>query len=36
VATERVQTEYLTVEPGQAAGVHQIARGMSKDGKELV
>jgi len=36
VATERVQTEYLTVEPGQAAGVHQIARGTSKDGKELV
>jgi hypothetical protein len=36
VATERVQTEYLTVEPGQAAGVHQIARGLSKDGKELV
>src|SRR2546427_9658966 len=36
LATERVQTEYLTVEPGQAAGVHQIARGLSKDGKELV
>jgi len=36
VATGRVQTEYLTVEPGQAAGVHQIARGLSKDGKELV
>lgn len=36
VATERVQTEYLAVEPGQAAGVHQIARGTSKDGKELV
>jgi 4-hydroxy-tetrahydrodipicolinate reductase len=36
VATERVQTEYLTVEPGQAAGVHQIARGTAKDGKELV
>src|SRR4030081_2893999 len=36
VATERVQTEYLTVEAGQAAGVHQIARGISKDGKELV
>jgi len=35
VATERVQTEFLTVEPGQAAGVHQIARGLS-DGKELV
>jgi len=36
VAEERIQTEYLTVDPGQAAGVHQIARGISKDGKELV
>jgi 4-hydroxy-tetrahydrodipicolinate reductase len=36
VTTERVQTEYLAVEAGQAAGVHQIARGISKDGKELV
>jgi hypothetical protein len=36
VAAERVQTEYLTVEAGQAAGVHQIGRGLSKDGKELV
>jgi hypothetical protein len=35
VATERVQTEFLTVEPGQAAGVHQIARGLS-GGKELI
>jgi 4-hydroxy-tetrahydrodipicolinate reductase len=35
VATERVQTEFLTVEPGQAAGVHQIARGLS-EGTELV
>jgi 4-hydroxy-tetrahydrodipicolinate reductase len=35
VATARVQTEFLTVEPGQAAGVHQIARGLS-EGKELV
>jgi 4-hydroxy-tetrahydrodipicolinate reductase len=35
VAEERVQTEYLIVEPGQAAGVHQIARGLS-EGKELV
>ena len=35
VATERVQTEYLTVEPGQAAGVHQIARGLAA-GKEVV
>jgi 2,4-diaminopentanoate dehydrogenase len=35
VATEHVQTQFLSVEPGQAAGVHQIARGLS-DGKELV
>ena len=35
VATERVQTEFLAVEPGQAAGVHQIARGLA-EGKELV
>jgi 4-hydroxy-tetrahydrodipicolinate reductase len=35
VARERVQTEFLTVEPGQAAGVHQIARGLSA-GKESV
>jgi hypothetical protein len=35
VARERVQTEFLTVEAGQAAGVHQIARG-SGGGKELV
>jgi 2,4-diaminopentanoate dehydrogenase len=35
VAAERLQTEYLTVEAGQAAGVHQIARGLA-DGKELI
>jgi len=35
VATERVQTEFLTVEAGQAAGVHQIARGLA-GGKELI
>ena len=35
IATERVQTEYLIVEAGQAAGVHQIARGVGA-GKELV
>ena len=35
VAQDRVQTEFLTVESGQAAGVHQIARGLS-DGKELI
>src|SRR5262249_41858367 len=35
VARERVQTEFLTVEPGQAAGVHQIARGVG-NGAELI
>jgi 4-hydroxy-tetrahydrodipicolinate reductase len=35
VASERVQTEFLTVEAGQAAGVHQIARGLS-GGKEVI
>jgi len=36
VATERVTTEFLTVEAGQAAGVHQIGRGLASDGQELV
>jgi len=36
VAAERIQTEFLTVERGQAAGVHQIARGTARDGTELV
>jgi hypothetical protein len=35
VARERVQTEFMTVEAGQAAGVHQIARGVG-GGKELI
>jgi hypothetical protein len=35
VASELVQTEFLTVEAGQAAGVHQIARGLA-GGKELI
>lgn len=35
VAAEHIQTQFLTVEPGQAAGVHQIARGLS-EGKELI
>jgi len=35
VATGRVQTEFLAVEAGQAAGVHQIARGLCA-GKELI
>jgi 4-hydroxy-tetrahydrodipicolinate reductase len=29
LARERIQTEFLTVEPGQIAGVHQVARGMN-------
>jgi len=33
--TETIEPKVAT-EPGQAAGVHQIARGTSKDGKELV
>jgi hypothetical protein len=35
VAHEQVQTEFLTVESGQAAGVRQISRGLAS-GKELV
>jgi 4-hydroxy-tetrahydrodipicolinate reductase len=35
VASEKVQTDFLTVEAGQAAGVHQIARGFAA-GKERV
>ena len=35
IAEDRVQTEYLAVEAGQAAGVHQIARGLA-GGKELI
>ncbi len=35
IATEKIKTQYLTVEPGQVAGVHQIARGFEK-GKERV
>jgi hypothetical protein len=35
IAQKRVQTEFLTVEPGQVAGVHQIARGLC-NGEEKV
>jgi len=35
VARERVKTGFLEVAPGQAAGVHQIARGLA-DGKEKI
>jgi hypothetical protein len=35
VAQEEVRTDFLSVDPGQAAGVHQIARGLA-GGKELI
>jgi 4-hydroxy-tetrahydrodipicolinate reductase len=35
IATARVQTEFLTVEPGQVAGVQQVARGMSKTQQKI-
>jgi 2,4-diaminopentanoate dehydrogenase len=35
VAQEEVHTDFLTVDAGQAAGVHQIARGLA-GGKELI
>jgi hypothetical protein len=35
VATERITTEFFSVEAGQAAGVHQIARGLA-GGKEKI
>jgi 4-hydroxy-tetrahydrodipicolinate reductase len=35
VARERVTTEFLDVQPGQAAGVHQIARGLAS-GQEKI
>jgi hypothetical protein len=35
IARQRVRTEFLEVAPGQAAGVHQIARG-SVDGQEKI
>jgi hypothetical protein len=35
VAEERIETEYLTVEAGEVAGVHQVARGVV-DGEERV
>lgn len=35
VASEHVKTEYLEVAPGQAAGVHQIGRGLVK-GEEKI
>ncbi len=35
VAEEQTRTQFLTVEAGQAAGVHQIGRGLSS-GKELI
>ncbi len=35
IAGERIETEFLTVEPGQVSGVHQIARGIS-GGKDKI
>jgi 2,4-diaminopentanoate dehydrogenase len=35
IAQERVQTEFVEVEPGQVAGVHQIARGTSKGAEKI-
>ena len=35
IAESRVVTEFLTVEPGQVAGVQQIARGI-EDGKDVI
>jgi hypothetical protein len=35
VAAASVKTEFLSVEAGQVAGVHQIARGL-KDGRETI
>jgi hypothetical protein len=35
LARERIQTEFLAVEPGHVAGVHQIARG-TKGGEEKI
>ena len=35
VAKSKVKTEFLEVEPGQAAGVHQIARGLAR-GEEKI
>ncbi|MGQ0507112.1 MAG: NAD(P)H-dependent amine dehydrogenase family protein [Myxococcaceae bacterium] len=35
LATEQIKTQYLTVEPGQVAGVHQVARGFEA-GRERI
>jgi 4-hydroxy-tetrahydrodipicolinate reductase len=35
VAQTRIRSEFLTVEPGQAAGVKQLGRGI-KDGKDAI
>ena len=36
VAREKVKTQFLEVDAGQAAGVHQIARGFAKNGSEKI
>jgi 2,4-diaminopentanoate dehydrogenase len=35
VAEEQIRTEFVAVDPGQAAGVHQVARGLAA-GQELI
>ncbi len=35
IASERVKTEFLEIEPGQVAGVHQIARGIFGDAEKV-
>ncbi|MEE9199206.1 MAG: dihydrodipicolinate reductase, partial [Dehalococcoidia bacterium] len=35
IAKERVQSQYITVEPGQAAGVRQVGRGL-RGGEEII
>ncbi|MCZ7567500.1 MAG: hypothetical protein M5U01_02760 [Ardenticatenaceae bacterium] len=36
IAAERISTAYLTVEPGQVAGVHQVARGWEQARERVV
>lgn len=35
VATERIVTEHFTVEPGQTAGLHQIVKASTADGRTI-
>jgi 4-hydroxy-tetrahydrodipicolinate reductase len=34
VADERIETEYFTVEPGEVAGIRQVAHGHRRDGED--